>query len=214
MEVAAPRERPVEQVRQVTPVAGEPALLLHEVEEEHAGQRRQGEGVAVTAWARASELVGEVRQRRAECAEEARGHAFAREGIADAQAERQRGFSGDRGQPLQRGEGPPGRAVEQDGPHPWRGVPRAVGAPGGADQPARVGAERDGEPALRSGGEALRGGMGGSLRIGGRERDDAEGLVPGDERDGANTRRFRRRGPEPGPGWHGLPRRLIAEHAK
>src|SRR5439155_21776185 len=72
LKAAPQRETLVEPVDQVARVAVEPPLCLHEVEEQHARERGEGEGVTLCAAARGGEPVGQPFERQAEGLEETR----------------------------------------------------------------------------------------------------------------------------------------------
>jgi len=103
--------------------------------------------------------------------------------------------------------GRPGGETNADGP-------RGRGAPRGADQAPRAGADGTCQPALRSGGEPARGGACGGFGVRCLESEHAKCIMPRDERGPTHAGGARRFLPEPGPGWHGFPRRVVSEHAK
>ncbi len=84
MKVAAAREAFVEAVDQIAPVTIEPSFCLDEVQEQHAREGRERQGVAVGAATRSGEPIGEALQRGAKRLEEARRDGFARERLADS----------------------------------------------------------------------------------------------------------------------------------
>src|SRR5207247_4611641 len=104
VEVAAGGQRAIEQARQIAAVAVEPALLLYEIEEEHARQGGEREGVPVDAAPWPGEAIGEALEHGAEGAEESRRDALGAERLADPDAQRKRRFVGPGGEPLQQGE--------------------------------------------------------------------------------------------------------------
>src|SRR5207247_1722341 len=118
----------------IAAVAVEPALLLYEVEEEHARQGGEREGVPVGAAPWPSEAIGEALEHGAEGAEESRRDALGAERLADPDAQRQRRFVGPGGEPpggaagAERCGGPgPGRSRRRPQPGPgWHGFPRRV----------------------------------------------------------------------------------------
>ena len=82
MKIAPGDEGALEQLRQVARVAVEPALGLHEIEEQHPGESREGQRVPVGARARRGKPVGESLERGAEGAEESGSDAFTGEHVA------------------------------------------------------------------------------------------------------------------------------------
>src|SRR2546427_9463414 len=88
---------------------------LHEVEEQHPGERGEREGVALGPAAGRRQAVRQPLQRGPEHPEEPRGDAFARERFADPQAERERRFSREGAEALQRGERAAGRLLQGNG---------------------------------------------------------------------------------------------------
>ena len=84
MKVAAGGERAVEQPRDVTGVAVQPALRLNEIEEEHARQRGQRQGVTIEARAWRAQPLSQPIQRAPKCSKEARRDAFARQDFPDS----------------------------------------------------------------------------------------------------------------------------------
>src|SRR3989454_12620344 len=91
------------------------SLRLHEVEEQHPGERGEREGVALGPAAGRRQAVRQPLQRGPEHPEEPRGNAFARERFADPQAERERRFSREGAEALQRGERAAGRLLQGNG---------------------------------------------------------------------------------------------------
>src|SRR2546428_9816963 len=106
VEVAPPCERLVEAKWEVPAVAVEPALLLDEVQEQHARERGQGEGVAIGGAMRGgSEPLGEPGEQGPEGAEEAVRDALGAERFTDAEAEREGRLARRGSEPLHRGDG-------------------------------------------------------------------------------------------------------------
>src|SRR2546428_8463330 len=107
VEVAPPCERLVEAKWEVPAVAVEPALLLDEVQEQHARERGQGEGVAIGGAMRGGgEPLGEPGEQGPGGAGEAGRDALRAERFTDAEAERAGRLAPRGSEPLQRGEGP------------------------------------------------------------------------------------------------------------
>src|SRR5206468_10976734 len=185
---------------------GGPAVRLEEGETGDARGGGEGQGGAGAAAVGRGEPVGQPLEGRPEGAEETRRDPFARERVTDPQAERERGLVGSGREPLQRSEGTarrPRQRDDRDSQAETAGAGEAQGAP----------AQRARQPSLGPGGEAAGGGAGGPLRVCGLEAEDAERLAPRDERRARDSGRPRGVLPEPGPGWHGLPRRVVAERA-
>src|SRR5437773_10892218 len=83
VKVAPAGDRPIEQVRNVSGIAVEPTLRLDEIEEQHAREYRERQGVTVhpRSWGR--EPLGEVVERVPEGTEEPWRDALARQHLAD-----------------------------------------------------------------------------------------------------------------------------------
>ena len=181
-------------------------------EEDVQGGER--EGVATSHTVRRAQSGGKSVDQRPKGAEEPGGDGLAGKGLTHPQRQGQRRFSLARGEALEGGEADCPRSFEQggresDGERMCRG-----GSPGGDDQAARSAAQRAHQTAIGGSGEATGAGAGGRFRVARGQGNDAKGVVPCDERGPCDTGRVDCGGTEPGPGWHGLPRRLIAEHAK
>ena len=211
VEVAARRQRAVEQMRQVAAVAVEPPLLLHEIEEEHARERGERQRVPVRAAARCGEAIGEALEHGAEGPEEARRDRFSAEGLADPQTQRQRGFVRRGGEPLQEGEVGRGGVRRGERGAADRG-PASARAPGGEHEAERHSAESEDEPPLYAGGEPRGRDARRARGVVGVEGEDPERAGAADQRRPAHAGRLGGR-PQPGPGRHGFPRRVVAEHA-
>src|SRR5256884_9997746 len=132
VKVAPAGDALIETVDQKAPVAVQPALRLHEVEEQHPGERGEREGVALGPAAGRRQAVGQPLQRGPEHPEEPRGDAFARERFADPQAERERRFSREGAEALQRGERAAGRLLHGNGGAADRTAAAAFPPPGRA----------------------------------------------------------------------------------
>ena len=97
VKVMPARQRPIEEARHVARVPVEPALGLNEIQEEHAGQGREGERVTVAARSGRRQALGQPIERGTKRPEKAWRDAFTREHFANAQRECERGLAGARG---------------------------------------------------------------------------------------------------------------------
>ena len=181
MKPAPRRERCLEAVDQVLPVTIEPSLRLDEVEEQHPCEGRERECVPVGAAARRRAPVGEPHQRGAEGLVEPCRDSFARECLARAQAQRERGLSCERGAALERGERASRHGVERERCGPDAEPCSTAHSPGGADEPSRAASQGADEPALRSCREAAGAGGDRPLRVSGVEGENAKRVVPRDQ---------------------------------
>ena len=213
---AARREGLVEPVDQVAAVSVQPALRLDEVEEQHPREGREGERMALAAAARFRQPVGEPLEHAAERLEEAGRDTLARERLGDAQRESERCLVRQRDAALEGGEEARRNAVERDGQRTNAEQRPAAVAPGRTHEQPRPAphAQSAGEPALGALGESLRGAARGPLGILRLEAEHPVGLVACHQGRAPYARRYSLGGAEPGPGWHGLPRRLEPERAK
>src|SRR5262245_8059322 len=214
MEVAAAGQCMIEQLRQVASIAVEPSLFLDEVQKQHSRQSREREGVAVVAAAGLRQTIGEPLQGVSESPEEPDGDRLAGEGIADPQGQCRGGLRGSRGEPLERREGDRRRSREGE-----RSEPDAEGrcgrsSPGGEHEAARRPSHRARKAAVSAAGEPLCGEPCSGFRVARLEGDHPVRLVPRDQLGGGDSSSAHFDRAEPGPGWYGLPRRVIAEHAK
>jgi len=198
---------------QVAPVAVEPPFGLDEIEEEHARERRERERMPLGATTRGRQPVGQPLEHGAERFEKTWRDGFTRERLANPEAQGERGFSRHGAEALQRAERAARRMVERQRHRAHRAGGPAR-APTGADQPPRRSRERAGKPTLRVAGEPLRRRAHGPFGVSSLEREDAEGVVARHQQHPRHARRLHRHLSEPGPGWHGLPRRCEAERAK
>src|SRR5206468_10972563 len=155
------------------------------------------------------ELLREAIEHAAKRAEEARAHGLGRQRVADAQAECERRLVGTRPQALEQRQGAPRRPLSRDG-RVAQGEASGGGAPAAQHEPSRGVAQDAREPAFGVRGESLRREAGGPLGVARGEAEDAERAVARDEGDGGYAGAGRRVA-QPGPGWHGLPRRVVAE---
>src|SRR6266566_4303456 len=204
---------------QVAPVAVQPAFRLHEVEEQHAGERGERQGVPVGPTAGRGQAVRQPLQRGTERPKEPRGDPFARERFADPQAERQRRFPHEGAEPLERVERAARRSLEGNRREADRRAPPfpplACGrAPARADEAPRARAERTREAPLCARGQALGRCADRPLGVAGLDREHAERLMTRHQRRSDDARRFCLGRTEPGSGWHGLPRRVKPERPK
>src|SRR2546427_7700330 len=97
----------------VAPVAVEPPFGLDEIEEEHARERRERERMPLGATTRGRQPVGQALEHGAEGLEEAWRDRFVRERLADAEAQRERGFSRHGTEALERAERAARRMLER-----------------------------------------------------------------------------------------------------
>ena len=208
----------IETVDQIAPVAVQPAFRLHEIEEQHPGERGEREGVALGPAAGRRQAVRQPFQRGPERPEEPRGDAFVRERFADPQAERERRFSCEGAEPLQRVERAAGRLLQGNGGEADRGAsaafPTRGRAPTRAHETPRARAERACEAALGLRGQTPCGRADRPLRVACLDCEDAERLVPRHQGRANHARPFCLGRTEPGSGWHGLPRRMKPERPK
>src|SRR5207245_3216808 len=110
---------------------------LDEVQEQHTGERGEGEGVPLGPAAGRRQPVGQALECRAKRLEEARRDPFARERFADAQTERERRFPGEGTEAFQRLQRATRRSLEGDRRDAYPLSARAR-APAGADETPRA----------------------------------------------------------------------------
>ena len=128
----APLKPAPEAMDEVLPVAVEPSLGLHEVEEQHPRERGEGERVPLEPAGRSRQTVCKPLQGGAKRLEEARGDALTRERLARPQAQPQRRLSGAGGAALERRERAPRNGVEREHTCSHAQPRAATDAPGGA----------------------------------------------------------------------------------
>ncbi len=164
------------------------------------------------------QAVRQPLQRGPERPEEPRGDAFARERLADPQAERERRFSRERAEPLQRVERAAGRVLQGNGGEADRGAsaafPTRGRAPTRAHETPRARAERACEAALGLRGQTPCGRADRPLRVACLDCEYAERFVTRHQGRADHARPFCLGRTEPGSGWHGLPRRMKPERPK
>ena len=210
VKVPARREGPIEESGHIAGVAIEPALRLDEIKEEHAGERRQRERMAIRAGSRRAQAIGEPVQSCAKRPEEAGRDALAGEHVRDSKREGERRFALCRRQSFQRRQARVRRARQRDRREP---PPQSNGT-GGAHEASRLAAQRTCQPPLGAGRQASCGDSPRLFRVGCGEREHAERSAPRNQRcatdSGAGCGRFAK----PRPGWYHFPRRLVAERHK